>query len=49
MIKLCDAGATRLLDEVERRGLGELIQVGPPGEGTARWFFMAGGRPALVF
>ena len=45
MIKLCDAGATRLLNEVERRGLRELIQVGPPEEGTARWFFMAGGRP----
>ncbi|KWV73066.1 hypothetical protein PFLmoz3_06186 [Pseudomonas fluorescens] len=46
MIKLCDAGATRLLDEVERRGLDELIQTGPPSEGTAKWFFNSGGRSA---
>jgi len=42
MIKHCDAGANAMLDEMERRGLDELVQKDAPIDGTAKWFSISG-------
>ncbi|GAA0401911.1 hypothetical protein GCM10008969_25080 [Pseudomonas veronii subsp. inensis] len=44
MIALCDAGAGRLLAEMERRGLEQLLQNGTPIGDTVKYFSVTGIR-----